>query len=187
MDNNDDFNSLGLEGVTLREDLSTTNSTPTESNESVVQASEEVAPVPTESAPIEPTSSEPATSSDSAVSDSGILNDLSDEETIDLFIEGIMIEKGVEAPTEEIKQDLKKDLKDQLLHEIDRSLIGELPDDKLEELSRMAAANGQIDPEVIAKMVEEANLDVTDIVGTTMVRFREIYLGEENSNNSAEA
>ena len=93
-----------------------------------------------------------------------------------------MDEKGVSAPTPEIEADLKNELKDQLLREIDRSLIGELPDDKLEELNRLATANGQIKPDVIAKMVEESNLDVTDIVGTTMARFREIYLKDEGSN-----
>ncbi|MBR2766489.1 hypothetical protein IKD67_00130 [Candidatus Saccharibacteria bacterium] len=161
MDNND-FNSLGLDGVTLREDLSNTNPAPAASNE-------------------------PASQEQNATDGSSILNDLSDEETIDLFVEGIMIEKGVEAPTEEIKQDLKNNLKDQLLKEIDRSLIGELPDDKLEELNRLATEQGQIDPNLIAQMIEEAKLDVTDIVGTTMVRFREIYLdNNQNSTNTDE-
>ena len=88
--------------------------------------------------------------------------------------------------TNAIKEDVKKDLKDQLLREIDRSLIAELPDDKLEELNRMAAANGQIDPNEIAKRIEESNLDVTDIVGTTMARFREIYLEDQKSDTEQE-
>ena len=156
MDNND-FNSLGLDGVTLREGSSNTNSAPAASNE-------------------------PASQGQNPADDNSILNDLSDEETIDLFVEGIMEEKGVEAPTEEIKQDLKKDLKDELLREIDRSLIAELPDDKLDELNQMVTTNGQIAPDTIAKMIEEAKLDVTNIVGTTMARFREIYLGNSQDN-----
>ena len=50
----------------------------------------------------------------------------------------------------------------------------------------MATANGQIEPDVIAKMVEESNLDITDIVGTTMARFREIYLGDKSNTDSTE-
>lgn len=162
MDNNQDFNSLGLEGISLE-----SNSTPTE-----------------ETGFEQPAATQATDDKGNQTGD--ILNDLSDEETIDLFIEGIMDEKGVKAPTEEIKEDVKKDLKDQLLREIDRSLIAELPDDKLEELNRMAAANGQIDPNEIAKRIEESNLDVTDIVGTTMARFREIYLEDQKSDTEQE-
>ncbi|MBQ8156588.1 hypothetical protein IJ101_02260 [Candidatus Saccharibacteria bacterium] len=157
MDNtNDTFNSLGLEGITLQE---STTAQPTDS----------VA------------STDSPANTGSADDADNILNDLSDEETIDLFIEGIMEEKGIKAPTDEIQQDLKQGLKNQLLTQIDRSLIAELPDDKLEELNRMAVANGQIDPNLIAQMVEEANLDVTDIVGNTMVRFRELYLSQNQA------
>lgn len=157
MDNtNDTFNSLGLEGITLQE--STTAQ-------------------PTDGA----ASTDSPANTGSADGADNILNDLSDEETIDLFIEGIMEEKGIKAPTDEIQQDLKQDLKNQLLTQIDRSLIAELPDDKLEELNRMAVANGQIDPNLIAQMVEDAHLDVTDIVGNTMVRFRELYLSQNQA------
>lgn len=181
MDNNNDaFDSLGLEGVSLHNNLNT----PTASvEEKPTTEPEPAAPAVTEPALTEPETKPEATPQIDNNDDT--LNDLSDEETIDLFVEGIMEEKGVNAPTEEIRQDLKNDLKNQLLQEIDRSLIAELPDDKLEELNRIVVANGQVDPEVIAKMIQDANLDVTDIVGTTMVRFREIYLGQ-NKTVSAE-
>lgn len=113
------------------------------------------------------------------------LNNLTNDETIDLFIRGIMEEKGVKTPTDEIAKDIFEGLRNSLLEQIDRSLIAELPDDKLEELNRMASQNGQIDPEVIAKMVQEANIDVEEVTGITMARFRDIYLGNE-SNKTAE-
>ena len=174
MDNNQDLNSLGLEGISLEGNSEATAETEQEVATPEVTATEEQTSAPE----TEPTPAS-ADQSDQATEDDNILNDLSDEETIDLFIEGIMDEKGANAPTDEIQEDLKKDLKEQLLREIDRSLIAELPDDKLEELNRMATANGQIDPNEIAKMIEESNLDVTDIVGTTMARFREIYLEDK--------
>lgn len=118
-----------------------------------------------------------------------IPNNLSDDEVIDLFVEGIMEEKGVHAPTDEIEDDVKNELKKQLLSEIDRSLIAELPDEKLEELSRSATANGQLDPNSVAEAIEDANLNVAEITAGTMQRFREIYLGksaESESEPSAE-
>ncbi len=113
-------------------------------------------------------------------------NNLSDDKVIDLFIEGIIAEKGVEVPTEEIMEDTKKDLKNQLLAEIDRSLIAELPDDKLEELNRAAAATGQLDPNTVAEAIEAAGLDVAEITAGTMQRFRELYLGQK-TNEQTEA
>lgn len=183
MDNNQDLNSMGLEGISLE---GNTPAPTTEAEQQPTEPTEPAAPAEETSAPeAEPTPTS-ASQDDQAQESDDILNDLSDEETIDLFIEGIMDEKGVSAPTPEIETDLKNELKDQLLREIDRSLIGELPDDKLEELNRMATANGQIEPDVIAKIVEGSNLDVTDIVGTTMARFREIYLEDKSNTDSAE-
>lgn len=116
----------------------------------------------------------------------GGLDHLSDDEVIDYYIRGIMQEKGVEAPTPEIEQDIFENLKTNLLEQIDRSLIAELPDDKLDKLNDIATKDGRIEPEIIAKMIEESHLDVTAITGQTMARFREIYLGQETSNKTEE-
>ena len=182
MDNNQDLNSMGLEGISLEGNAPA----PVAEAEQPAESAEPVAPAEETSAPEAESTPAPTSQDEQTQESDDILNDLSDEETIDLFIEGIMEEKGVSAPTAEIEEDAKNELKDQLLREIDRSLIAELPDDKLEELNRMATANGQIEPDVIAKMVEESNLDVTDIVGTTMARFREIYLEDKSNTDSAE-
>ena len=112
------------------------------------------------------------------------LDNLSDDEVIDYFIRGIMQEKGVDAPTPEIEQDIFDNLRTNLLEQIDRSLIAELPDDKLGELNKKATEDGQIDPAVIAKMIEESHLNVTEITGATMARFRDIYLGQETTNKA---
>ena len=104
--------------------------------------------------------------------------DLTDDEAIDLFIEGIIDEKGLKFESEQMKKDLALELKTQLLDEIDRSLVAELPDEKLDELSKTIAKNdGKIDAEVVANAVKEAGINVEDVVGATMVKFREIYLG----------
>lgn len=110
--------------------------------------------------------------------------DLTDEQTIDLFIEGLIEEKGLKSDSEELKKDVFSDLKTRLMEEIDRSLIGELPDEKLDELSKEAAKNGKLDAEVVAKAVEEAGIDVEEVMGMTMVKFKDIYLGDNNSGDA---
>ena len=114
---------------------------------------------------------------------------LTDEEAINLFVEGLMEEKGVNVGSDELQKDIFNDLKTRLMEEIDRSLISELPDDKLKELSEMAEKEGKIAPEVVANMVTEADLNVEEITGVTMAKFRELYLGlDENApeENGAE-
>ena len=115
-----------------------------------------------------------------------LLANLTEDESINLFIEGLIEEKGIDATSEELKKDIFDDLKSRLLEEIDRSLVAELPDDKLNELAKMAEENGKIEPEVVADMVNEANLDVQQIIGVTMAKFRDIYLGLEDENAEVE-
>lgn len=105
-------------------------------------------------------------------------DDLTDDETIDLFIYGIMKEKGTDVGSEEMQSEIFKDLKNKLLSEIDRSLIAELPDDKLEEFNKIAVEKGEIDPNLVADAIKQAGLDVTEITGVTMARFRDLYLGK---------
>ena len=142
-------------------------------------------PAPTPAPAPQPEALASASSTDTP-SDDEILNDLSDNETIDLFIAAIMNEKGDITDNDQVNQDVHTVLKHQLLEQIDRSLVAELPDDKLDQLSKMAEQNGKIDPAVIANMIKEANLDVTDIVGVTMARFRDIYLGKDSAGKTEE-
>ena len=103
---------------------------------------------------------------------------MSNDEIFDAFVDGLMAEKGVDAPTDEIHQKIHEEVKAQLLTEIDRSLIAELPDEKLNELNAAAEAGGGVlDPKVVADAIESANLDTTEIAGVTMQRFRNLYLG----------
>ena len=111
---------------------------------------------------------------------------LTDEETINLFVEGLMDEKGIKPESEQMRKDIFDDLKTKLMTELDRSLVSALPDDKLEEFSEEAEEKGQLDPEVVAKAIEEAGVDVGEVAGVTMAKFRELYLGENQESGAAE-
>lgn len=114
-----------------------------------------------------------------------VTQNLSDDQVIDLFIEGLMTEKGVDAPTDEIRATVHADLKNQLLTELDRALVSALPEDKLAELSQTAENNeGALDPNLVADAIASANLDTVEIIGTTMKRFGETYLGHTLQDDS---
>ena len=115
-----------------------------------------------------------------------LLANLTEDESINLFNEGLMEKKGIDSTSEELKHDIFMDLKTRLLEEIDRSLVAELPDEKLEELSKKAEQDGKLDPEEVAKAINEANLDVEDIVGGTMARFMDLYLGVNEEDGAVE-
>ena len=103
---------------------------------------------------------------------------MSNDEIFDAFVDGLIAEKGIDAPTDEIHQKIHDEVKTQLLTEIDRSLIAELPDEKLNELNAAAeAGGGTLDPKIVADAIEAAGLDTTEIAGVTMQRFRNLYLG----------
>jgi len=108
---------------------------------------------------------------------------LTDDEVIDLFIDGIIEEKGIKAPTDEIRQAHHDELKNQLVTEIERSLVGELPDEKLDELNQKVSADGKLDPAIVVEAIKEANLDTTEIIGVTRERFRELYLGQAKNDD----
>ena len=127
---------------------------------------------------------QPAAPAPAEMNDDQALENLSDEQVIDLFVRGIMHEKGTDVGSEEMQEGIYNDLKNDLLKEIDRSLIAELPDDKLEEFSRMATENGQVDPNALAQAIADAGINVNEVTAGTMQKFREIYLGEQDSNEA---
>ena len=121
-----------------------------------------------------------------ALNEEEILASLTNEETINVFVRGLMEEKGSAVGSEEMQNDIFAQTKASLMEEIDRSLVAELPDEKLEELNKMAEENGKIEPEVIADAVAEAGIDTTAVIAGTMEKFREIYLGKESDDDDEE-
>ena len=89
MDNNQDLNSMGLEGISLEGNAPA----PVAEAEQPAESAEPVAPAEETSAPEAESTPVPTSQDEQTQESDDILNDLSDEETIDLFIEGIMEEK----------------------------------------------------------------------------------------------
>ena len=115
-----------------------------------------------------------------------MLDNLTSAEAIDVFIWGIMDEKGVGGGDPEVLQGVHDELRDQLMTQIDRSLVAELPDDKLEEFNKMAEEQGKINPDDLAKAIADADIDIETITANTMDKFREIYLHGAPDENKTE-
>ena len=108
------------------------------------------------------------------------LQELTDEQLMDLFCEQMLIDKGLNDLQGQAREDVRNEVKENLVTEINRSILAALPDDKFDELSRKMEA-GELTEDDLAKAVTEAGLDIDDITEKTMLKFRELYLqgGEE--------
>ena len=111
------------------------------------------------------------------------LDQLSEEEMLELFVIGLMSDKGMDTLDEPVQKEIAQDLKEQAIYRINQAIIAALPDDKFNELNKKLD-EGAINDEVMNKIVTESGIDVTKIVEETLLDFRKVYLGEDGANKS---
>jgi|GEM_PF-801359 len=113
------------------------------------------------------------------------LDQLSEEEMLELFVIGLMNDKGMDTLDEPVQKEIAQDLKEQAIYRINQAIIAALPDDKFNELNKKLD-EGAINDEVMNKIVTESGIDVTKIVEETLLDFRKVYLGEDEANKSGD-
>lgn len=113
------------------------------------------------------------------------LDQLSEEEMLELFVIGLMSDKGMDTLDEPVQKEIAQDLKEQAIYRINQAIIAALPDDKFNELNKKLD-EGAINDEVMNKIVTESGIDVTKIVEETLLDFRKVYLGEDGANKSGD-
>lgn len=102
-----------------------------------------------------------------------ILNELSQEEIVAIYVEKMIADKGVE-PTDELRAELREKLQD----EITKKMILSMPDYLVSKLNEEIEKGA--DEDAINKIIDESGIDVETITEQTMTAFRNEYLnGEE--------
>ena len=105
------------------------------------------------------------------------LEQMSNDELLDLFAEQMMVDKGLRNEVDDdVFEVLKDDLKDRLAMQINRAILVQLPDDKLEQLDR-DLNNDTASVEGFEKRVTEAGVDIAKTTQDVMMAFRNTYLG----------
>ena len=100
------------------------------------------------------------------------LENMSNDELLDLFAEQMMVDKGLrDEVDEDVFAVLKDDLKDRLAMQINRAILVQLPDDKLEQLDRDLNSDAA-SVEGFEKMVTEAGVDIAKTTQDVMEAFR---------------
>lgn len=102
------------------------------------------------------------------------LNNLSEDQLMDVYCEGLLAEKGVELSGEE-RDAARSELKERLGLEINRSILAALPDEKFAEIEAVTSDDG-VDMDVAERVIKESGIDVNKITEETMGKFRELFL-----------
>ncbi len=98
------------------------------------------------------------------------LKNLTGDELVELYVEQMLRDKGVEDNDGAKAQELKT----QLVEDINTAILDELPDDKFEELKKRLDENGDLDA-----IIDEAGIDTAEVATRVMKEFRAKFLGEE--------
>lgn len=113
------------------------------------------------------------TDSFSGVMDESKLAGMSQDQLIDLFIEELMLEKGIKASDVE-KNSLSDKLKDAVMTEI----LMNLPDYLVNRINE-GFENGSATDELFDQAVEESGIDANKIAEKVMIKFRDDYLNDK--------
>ncbi|MDR2336997.1 MAG: hypothetical protein LBE03_02750 [Candidatus Nomurabacteria bacterium] len=96
---------------------------------------------------------------------------------LDNFIDEILKEKGMDKAIDDVYDELHADLKARLLDQIDRAVVTAMPEDKIDELNDLLDKNPNTTDEEIQKIVQSSGVDAVQITAKTLLRFRDLYLG----------
>lgn len=102
-----------------------------------------------------------------------ILNQLTQEQMLAVFVEKMISDKGI-AATDELRGKLYVALSD----EVTKNMILAMPDYLVEKLNNEIDQGA--DERTINQAIKESGIDVETITEQTMMAFREKYLKEEN-------
>ena len=102
-------------------------------------------------------------------------------EQIHEFMNQLLTDKGITGIEDDVRQRLIEDMTTMLLDQIDQNAIAALPDDKADELNAKLES-GELKDEQVADFMAEAGVDLQQISLTTMIQFRELYLGTADAS-----
>ena len=106
------------------------------------------------------------------------LENLTDEQALDLFVDQLIYDKGMGEMSEDLKNEIHADLKERIIFQINRAIIAQLPDNELDTLNK-GLDDGTATEDMINELVAKAGIDTNGIIEDTMLKFRAVYLGED--------
>ena len=99
-------------------------------------------------------------------------------ESLDEFIEQLLIDKGITSQDPETKAELIKELRTMLLDQINKAAIMQLSEEQADELTQKLD-DPEFTDEKMTEYMEQSGVDLTSVAIETMVRFRQYFLETE--------
>ena len=97
-------------------------------------------------------------------------------QSVDEFIESLLIDKGITDIEPDIKEELKTDMKKRLLDQINRAAVMQLSEEKADELAKLVE-DPNFTNEEMTKFMQDSGVNLTEVALDTMLKFRSFYLG----------
>lgn len=98
-----------------------------------------------------------------------------DQDALSKFISDIIDAKGYKTLDSDVRRQLEEDLKNRLLDQIDRAVLGALPENKIDGFNDLLDRNAS--QQEIQQYITSSGVDTKKITLETMLRFRSLYLG----------
>ena len=96
---------------------------------------------------------------------------------IDGFIDGILKEKGMTDAMDGVYRELHADMKIRLMDQIDRAVLDAMPEEKIDELNALMDSNPNATDEDLQAIVQSSGVNAATVTAKTLLRFRDLYLG----------
>jgi len=100
-----------------------------------------------------------------------------DQDALSKFINDIIDAKNFKTLDGDVRQQLEQDLKNKLLDQIDRAVLGALPENKIDGFNELLDRDAS--KQEIQQYVETSGVNTKKITLETMLRFRSLYLGDK--------
>ena len=100
-----------------------------------------------------------------------------DQDALSKFINDIINAKNFKTLDGDVRQQLEQDLKNKLLDQIDRAVLGALPENKIDGFNELLDRDAS--KQEIQQYVATSGVNTKKITLETMLRFRSLYLGDK--------
>ena len=108
------------------------------------------------------------------------LKSMSNKEVIDLFVNGLIIDKGLNSQDDASKEEIRKELTEKVEDFLTQSLLNSLPDEAIDNLDEKIDS-GAVTQEDITQAIKNSGIDSGQIIVDALVKFRQQYLNSSDN------
>lgn len=98
------------------------------------------------------------------------------EDNFDRFVNSLIKEKDLKGLTPEVREQVAAELKNLISEEVNRAILMELSDEKLDELDKLMD-NGPLSEAQMQEFLRTSGVDIPKVTTKTLMYFRSFYLG----------